>query len=83
LAARPSGFPTLHDGSSVRDLDLLGVALTEEGSQRVVSLIGGAADGVLHDYHSIAKIDCTKNGCKYADVCFRASDNQAVSFYRM
>ena len=48
-----------------------------------MSLIGGAADGVPHDDHSIAKIDCTKNGCKYADVCFGASDNQAVRIYRM
>jgi hypothetical protein len=48
-----------------------------------MSFIGGAAHGVPHDDHPIAEIHCTKNGCKYAEVSFRASDNQAVSLYRV
>jgi hypothetical protein len=57
---RTLGFPPLHDDSSVGDLDLLGAALTEEGYERVVSFIGGAAHGVPHDDHPIAEIQCTK-----------------------
>ena len=56
-------------------------ALMIERHQRVMSFVGGAADGVPSDNHTISEIDCTENGCMHADVRFRAGDNQVVSFY--